>query len=127
MIPHREARIIVAGLLHDLFRHTLRTYRPDMAFLDAVTGSLICAAILSAEARGKPATDSDLARTMGMPRSTLYGRLAMLVNHQFISRKRDGWHINRELLASAKGETAIRETCRVILAAADALSKIGTA
>src|SRR5690606_755926 len=89
ILPHQDGPRNCAGFRLPVF-FGVRMSVPGT--VNSVDHALRLIALL-AESGPQPATVSDLARALDLPRPTLYRLLATLGQHQFVARDGKGWRL----------------------------------
>lgn len=123
-IPFRDIRLVYLRLIADLLHNSHRAYYPDLRFIEAVEATLISNAIFIAEAEGKPLTAAGLAKHLDIPRATLLRRLAYLKSKGFLRSNGRRLRIDMAILSSSAHAENLPRACRIILDAAQELSKL---
>jgi len=122
-IPFYETRLVFAHLLHQVLRLGHGAFG-ELPFMQAVEVIVIVTAIFLAESKGEPFKALGLSKHLGVPRATLFRRLAFLESKKIICRDAQGLRINPRIFATPTRDEAVHRLRQIIITAGATLSKL---
>lgn len=123
-IVNAQQRLVIVKMLIELMRIYVDAYFEDGRSGSTCSDMLLCAAVFTGQAEGRPMTAGKLAEFAGIPRPTVIRRLAALEQDGILERSNGVYCIRGDLLNSSAVTAAADGAMRQVIRAAAKLSKM---